>query len=107
MPNTLAAQVMMQVDPSNSPRDGDLWITGASGIEAIIGDQGQISNVSFTGSRQAAGTFTGGSDSILIGEGVVLGSGAVRDVVGPRVSAGGDVVVKQFIAYLNTGFGGP
>lgn len=46
-----------------------------------------VSNISFTGSAIAAGTFSGG-DSIGFGDGVILSSGSIAAVPGPNVADG-------------------
>lgn len=45
-----------------------------------------ISNVTYTGDPLSAGTFSGGSSIIGIDTGVILGSGRVRDAIGPNTS---------------------
>ncbi len=45
-----------------------------------------ISNVTYTGDPVSAGTFSGGSNIIGIDSGVILGSGRVKDAVGPNTS---------------------
>ncbi|MGB2696172.1 MAG: choice-of-anchor L domain-containing protein [Dehalococcoidia bacterium] len=54
----------------------------------LVGGGLTISNVVYTGSDIAAGTFSGGTGIIGFESGVVLGSGGIGDVPGPNVSDG-------------------
>lgn len=48
-----------------------------------------VSNVQFAGSNVAAGTFSGGSDMVGFGSGIILGSGRVQTIAGlPACSKG-------------------
>jgi uncharacterized repeat protein (TIGR01451 family) len=55
--------------------------------ETLVGGGLTISNVSFTGANQAAGTFSGGvSEGLDVESGVVLSSGTIADANGPNQS---------------------
>jgi hypothetical protein len=58
-------------------------------IAALVGSSSiAISNVSFTGSDSALGTFTGGTGIIGFEQGIVLSTGLVENVVGPNSGDG-------------------
>jgi hypothetical protein len=52
--------------------------------ETLIGPGITISNVTYTGALEAAGTFTGGAGILDIESGILLSSGRVLDAVGPN-----------------------
>ena len=58
-------------------------------IAALVGSSSiAITNVSFTGSDSALGTFTGGTGIIGFEQGIVLSTGLVENVVGPNSGDG-------------------
>ena len=56
--------------------------------ETILGDNVTISNVTYHGAHDTAGTFDDGIDSIGIEHGIILSSGVIHRVVGPNLSDG-------------------
>ena len=66
--------------------DDSLSATGLA--QELVGSGVTVSNVVYTGAKQAAGTFAGGQNILGIGSGVVLSSGAVSNVIGPNCSTG-------------------
>ena len=64
-------------------------VTAQQMAESLLGGGSgvTISNVVYTGSNQAAGTFSGGTGIIEFDGGIILSSGNIADVVGPN-SAG-------------------
>jgi hypothetical protein len=56
--------------------------------ETILGDGVTISNVTYRGAHDTAGTFDDGMDSIGIESGIVLSSGLIYRVVGPNLNDG-------------------
>lgn len=60
-------------------------LTPLSLAEALAAEGVTVSNVTYSGAEEAAGTFGGGGTIIGIETGIVLGSGSVVDVVGPNV----------------------
>lgn len=103
-PGTPAASIARTPEPRVSPSTGPhsarpethgrLHIadmtTGATPqqlADLLLSGQGvTISNVMYAGSPIAAGIFTGGTASIGIESGIILGSGRVADAVGPNTS---------------------
>ena len=55
-------------------------------VLAILGPGVSYSNVKYSGSPLAAGTFSGGSGIIGFEGGIVLGTGTVKSVIGPNKS---------------------
>jgi hypothetical protein len=66
----------------------DTSLSAAQLAQSLVGPGVTISNVTFTGSPWAAGTFTGGTGILGFGTGVVLSNGAVSNVIGPNCSTG-------------------
>jgi hypothetical protein len=63
------------------------YAASAAALAATIAGSGvTVSNAIFRGSSRAAGTFTGGSASVGIADGVVLSTGDIVDVRGPNDS---------------------
>ncbi|HVP05512.1 MAG TPA: choice-of-anchor L domain-containing protein [Dehalococcoidia bacterium] len=54
----------------------------------LVGNGIAISNVEYTGSYAAAGTFSGGTGIIGFESGIVLSSGWISNVVGPNLDSG-------------------
>lgn len=54
--------------------------------QALVGQNISISNVAYTGTLAASGTFTGGADIMGFQGGILLTSGAATNVVGPNTS---------------------
>jgi hypothetical protein len=52
-------------------------------ITNLVGPNVRVSNVTYTGADKAAGIFSGGSNSVGIGSGVVLSTGSAINVAGP------------------------
>jgi hypothetical protein len=52
--------------------------------QALVGAGVVVSNVTYTGAPEAAGTFTGGEDIIGFEDGIILSTGHVLTVVGPN-----------------------
>ena len=63
--------------------------TADSLANSLVGAGIEISNVSYTGSTVAAGTFSGGGGIIGFDTGIILSSGDVGNVIGPNVE--GDI----------------
>jgi hypothetical protein len=90
----------------------DLSTVKAEDLGSLLAGAGiQIMNVKYTGSNQAAGTFTGGTGAGLgIESGVILSSGAIENVVGPNdqsgattsLGSGGDADLDALIAPYTT-----
>jgi hypothetical protein len=66
----------------------DKSLSAAQLAQSLVGPGVTISNVTYTGSPWAAGTFTGGAGILGFGTGVVLSNGAVSNVIGPNCSTG-------------------
>jgi hypothetical protein len=56
--------------------------------QAIAGTGITITDATFTGAPNAAGTFTGGSGILGLGNGIALSNGSIVNVVGPNCSTG-------------------
>ncbi len=56
--------------------------------ETILGENVTISNVTYYGAHDTAGTFDDGIDSIGIKSGIILSSGLINRVVGPNLNDG-------------------
>jgi hypothetical protein len=59
-------------------------LTAAQVAAALVGPGVTVSNVTYTGSPSAGGTFSGGVTSIGFDAGVMLASGAIANAVGPN-----------------------
>src|SRR5689334_19220489 len=74
--------------------DMDHGVTAHKLANLVAGSGVSVSNVSFTGTANAAGTFSGGTGVVGFESGVVLGSGSVQStdsakgVEGPNKSDG-------------------
>jgi len=66
----------------------DTKLSPAQLAQSLVGPGVTISNVTYTGSLWSAGTFTGGSDILGFGTGIILSNGAVSNVIGPNCSTG-------------------
>lgn len=87
----------------SSPALAQLMVTDLNGgvtadelAQSLAGSGVTISNVTFTGAPQAAGSFSGGNGIIGFSDGIILGSGSVGSVPGPNDEDG-----------VTTDFGGP
>jgi hypothetical protein len=60
-------------------------VTATNLANALVGPGVTISNVNFTGAKEAAGTFTGGTGIIGFEQGVILSSGDIEGTIGPNV----------------------
>jgi hypothetical protein len=60
-------------------------LTASDLANLLVGSGVTVTNVVYTGSFEAAGTFSGGSGIIGFEEGVILSSGVISNVVGPNV----------------------
>ena len=70
-----ALQVKDQTDPTVTPQS----------MAELLGGVGvTISNVTYVGTLTSGGQFTGGTGIIPFADGVILGSGQAKDVVGPN-----------------------
>jgi len=56
-------------------------------VNALLGGGVTVSNVVYTGSYVAAGTFAGGATSIGFDSGIILSTGNVANVTGPNTSS--------------------
>ena len=65
-------------------------------VDTILGPAVITSSIDYTGAPIASGTFSGGTGSIGIEAGVVLTSGSVANVAGPRMVSTRCVGVKVF-----------
>ena len=66
----------------------DTKLSATQLAQSLVGPGVTISNVTYTGSLWSAGTFTGGSDILGFGTGIILSNGAVSNVIGPNCSTG-------------------
>ena len=66
----------------------DDGISPASIAQSLAGTGVSISNVTYNGAPQAAGTFSGGQNIIGFDSGVILSAGSLANVVGPNCEAG-------------------
>ena len=66
----------------------DDGISPASIAQSLVGTGVTISNVTYNGAPQAAGTFSGGQNIIGFDSGVILSAGSLANVVGPNCEAG-------------------
>ncbi|NMD68795.1 LPXTG cell wall anchor domain-containing protein [Bacillus sp. DNRA2] len=57
-------------------------------VEKLVGDDIEISNVTFNGANHAAGTFSGGAGIIGFTDGIILSNGNIVDVIGPNDDSG-------------------
>jgi hypothetical protein len=53
-------------------------------VQTLLGTGVNISNVTYNGAPVAAGVFSGGAGILGFDSGVILGSGAIADIVGPN-----------------------
>jgi hypothetical protein len=63
-------------------------------VNTLLGENIQVSNLSFQGSEVATGTFTGGLDAVGFDSGIILSSGDVSNAIGPNLS--------DSITYINS-----
>ena len=64
-------------------------LTATDLVDALIGggpNAPSISNVTFSGANIAAGTFSGGMETIGFDNGIILSSGNIASVIGPNIS---------------------
>lgn len=54
-------------------------------VAKLLGEGVEVSNISFKGTSNSAGTFSGGASIIGFEEGIILSSGSVHNVVGPNI----------------------
>jgi hypothetical protein len=80
--NGYGADSGLQVDNLTNPA-----LTAQALAQSLVGPGVTISNVKYTGALRAAGNFTGNSNIIGFGSGIVLSTGSVRNVVGPNCSS--------------------
>jgi hypothetical protein len=62
--------------------------TPASLVQALVGPGPAITNIQYTGRPIAAGTFSGGTGIVGFESGIILSSGHIARVVGPRNTDG-------------------
>jgi hypothetical protein len=60
-------------------------LTATDLANLLVGAGVTVTNVTYTGSPDAAGTFSGGTGIIGFEEGVILSSGVITNVIGPNV----------------------
>jgi hypothetical protein len=65
----------------------DTSLTATQVAQSLVGPGVTISNVTYTGSPWALGTFTGGTGILGFGTGIILSNGAVSNVIGPNCSS--------------------
>ncbi len=63
-------------------------LTPADLVTALVGPGITVTNITYTGSLQAAGIFTGGLGIISFQNGIILSSGVISNVVGPNTFDG-------------------
>jgi uncharacterized repeat protein (TIGR01451 family) len=63
-------------------------LTPADVADALVGEGVTVSNVTYAGANEAAGTFGGGTGVIGFEGGIILSSGSLANVVGPNVEDG-------------------
>ncbi len=66
----------------------DSKLTPTALAQALVGQGVTVSNVTYTGANRAAGTFSSASNIVGFTSGVVLSTGAVRNVIGPNCDSG-------------------
>jgi hypothetical protein len=64
---------------------GSGGLTATDLANSLVGTGVSVSNAIYTGSLGAAGVFTGGTGIIGFGEGVILSTGVISNVLGPNV----------------------
>jgi len=86
----VSAAVIFTQNASYAISTVDLNSTTATKLaQSLVGNGITISNVTFTGSNVAAGSFTGGlADGLNIDSGVVLSSGNIANAAGPNEEDG-------------------
>jgi len=63
-------------------------VTANDLAQSLAGSGVTISNVTFTGAQQAAGSFSGGNGIIGFSDGIILSSGSANAVIGPNSQSG-------------------
>jgi hypothetical protein len=86
-------------NPGLSTQDLNSGLTPANLVTALLGPGVTVSNVTFTGTNVAAGTFAGGTGIIGFESGIILSSGSVGFVPGPNT--------QDSTSGVNLGFGDP
>ncbi|MGA8038427.1 MAG: choice-of-anchor L domain-containing protein [Candidatus Acidiferrales bacterium] len=66
----------------------DTKLTPTALAQALVGQGVTVSNVTYTGANRAAGNFSSSSNIVGFNSGIVLSTGAVRDVIGPNCDSG-------------------
>lgn len=66
----------------------DSNLTATSLAQSLVGQGVTVSNVTYTGAARAAGNFSSAANIIGFNSGIVLSTGAVRNVIGPNCDTG-------------------
>ncbi len=66
----------------------DSNLTATALAQSLVGQGVTVSNVTYTGANRAAGTFSSTSNIIGFNNGIVLSTGAIRNVIGPNCDSG-------------------
>ncbi len=66
----------------------DTNLTATALAQSLVGQGVTVSNVTYTGAARAAGNFSSNSNIIGFNSGIVLSTGAVRNVIGPNCDMG-------------------
>ncbi len=85
--------------PAITTQDLNSGLTPADLVTALLGPGVVVSNVTFTGSNSAAGTFAGGTGIIGFEGGIMLSSGDIASAPGPNT--------QDDVSGVNAGFGDP
>jgi hypothetical protein len=90
----LAVMLLSSGGAKASPEEGlvveDLTgpLTETDLADLLVGSGITVTNVVYTGTLQAAGTFSGGTGIIGFEQGVILSTGVLSNVIGPNMSYG-------------------
>ncbi|MCQ1536266.1 hypothetical protein FTO70_11360 [Methanosarcina sp. KYL-1] len=80
-----ASKITYQIgSPGIETADLNSGLTSSDLVNTLLGEGVTVSNVTFTGANVAAGTFSGGEEIIGFGNGIILSTGNITNVVGPN-----------------------
>lgn len=82
-----------------STQDLNSGLTPSDLVTALLGPGVTVSNVTFTGVNNSAGTFTGGTGIVDFASGIMLSSGDISFVIGPNM--------QDSTSGVNLGIGDP
>jgi hypothetical protein len=75
-----------RLTPALSVTDLSPGLTPTDLVNSLLGGGVTVSNVTYTGAQDAAGTFTGGNGIIGFDKGIILSTGDAKNVIGPNKS---------------------